>query len=216
MIFATTQICNDFIKLCAWAKVEFPCFQSDSHHLSFTSTTSYLGMCCSFNYHPGNRSYEAFKAATFGTRGGLTIIGSGYPQVADGKSGVLFSSGFIMLVHHPYDFPVEGNQLVLIEIGAVTSVAVYPTLSYSSENIRDLPLQSRRCILDYEMDANVVYRQPACNVACTRRFIYEHCHCHPFHMPRPTNGETMRDCTAVDAACFAKNFCEFGTNFLNC
>lgn len=223
--------CRDFIKVCAWSKVEFDCFPADGGtggdpHLSFRTTTSYLGVCCSFNYQPGNGSYDAYRASTFGTRGGLSIIGSGWPQVADGKSGVLFSSGFMMLLHHPYDYPVEGNQMNLVEIGAVTSVAVYPTLTHSSPEVQALPMRSRRCVLDGEVDGGrggaqmtAVYRQPACAVGCTRRFIYHRCGCHPFHMPRPVgekaangseglggNLERVRDCTAIDAACFARNF----------
>lgn len=219
--------------------MEFVCFpdvtDGGNQHLSFQATTSYLGVCCSFNYHPGNRSYEAYRSATFGTRGGLSIIGSGWPQVADGKSGVLFSSGFMVLLHHPYDYPVEGNQMNLVEIGAVTSVAVYPTLTHSSPEVQELPMLSRRCVLDGEVDGDGgaqwgVYRQPACAVGCTRSFIYRRCGCHPFHMPRPaddhqampTNGsdgaeavsggggeERMRDCTAMDALCFARNFRRF-------
>lgn len=220
--------CRDFIKVCAWSKVEFDCFPADGGtggdpHLSFRATNSYLGVCCSFNYQPGNVSYDAYRSTTFGTRGGLSIIGSGWPQVADGKSGVLFSSGFMMLLHHPFDYPVEGNQMNLVEIGAVTSVAVYPTLTHSAPEVQALPTRSRRCVLDGEVDGEVqmaaVYRQPACAVGCTRRFIYQRCGCHPFHMPRPNgeataNGseglgggaERVRDCTAIDAACFARNF----------
>lgn len=164
-------------------------------------------MCCSFNYHPDNTTYEAYQASSFGTRGGLSIIGTGYPQVADGKSGVLFSSGFIMLLHHPYDYPVEGNQMVLIEIGAVTSVAIYPTMYFASDNIQSMSIQSRRCILDSEWDESPIYRQLACKIGCTRKFIYGQCNCHPFHLPR-RSGETLRDCTAIDAACFANLFCK--------
>lgn len=166
-----------------------------------------MGMCCSFNYHPGNSTYNAFRSPSFGTRGGLSIVGSGYPQVADGKSGALFSSGFVMLLHHPYDYPVEGNQQVFIEIGAVTSVAIYPTLYYASDDIRSMSIQSRSCILDNEWAESAVYRQPACNIGCTRKFVYDQCKCHPFFLPRKS-GEIIRDCTAIDAACYANIYCK--------
>lgn len=211
--------CEDFIKVCAWSKVEFDCFEhstDSTRHLVFRTTMSYLGMCCSFNYYPANESrtiYQPYRSPSFGTKGGLSVIGSAYPQVADGKSGVLFSSGFIMLLHHPLDYPVEGNQMTLVEIGAVTSVAVYPTLMLSSTEVLSLPSKKRRCVVD-EVDEEItkVYRQPSCAVGCARRIIYNLCKCHPFHIPRGTDSmnvsssKWIRECNAVDASCFAKYY----------
>lgn len=53
-----------------------------------------MGACCSFNYHPTNPKYTPFVSNTFGIYGGLSVIGTGRPQIADGKSGVYFSAGF--------------------------------------------------------------------------------------------------------------------------
>lgn len=127
--------------------------------------------------------------------------------MADGKSGALFSSGFIMMIHHPKDFPVEGNPLKLIEIGVITSVAVYPTLSRCTDDVLALPSKTRRCVQPGDMDgAN--YRQPACDVECTRNYMYRTCGCHPFYMPYPTKRSSVRECMAVDAVCFSKHMCK--------
>lgn len=198
------QNCQDFVQVCAWAKVEFPCFQNNSR-FSFYATTSYLGICCSFNYRPDN-GFEAYHSTTFGTKGGLSIVGSGYPQVADGKSGVLFSSGFLMLIHYPEDFPAEVHQMKLIKIGYITSVAIYPTFSHCSSDVLALPIESRQCVLPGEVKPDF-RRQPSCAVACTRDYVYATCKCHPFHLPLPIGGPPMRECTAIDAACFSKHFC---------
>lgn len=195
--------CKDFIKVCAWAKVEFPCFQKHSD-FTIVTTTSYLGICCSFNYHPANTTYVPYHAASFGTRGGLSIIGSGYPQTGGLKSGPLFSSGFIMMIHHPQDFPVEGNPLKLIEIGTISSVAVYPTLSQCTDDVLALPSKSRRCVQPSDIGGDD-YRQPACRVECTLKYIYHTCGCHPFYMPYPKSGSSVRNCLAVDADCFSKH-----------
>lgn len=183
----------------------FPCFQENSY-LKFTESTSYAGICCSFNYRPKNSSYEPYRSPSFGTRGGLSIIGSAHPQVSDGKSGIFFSSGLMMLIHHPFDYPVEGNQMKLIEIGVVTSVAIYPILSHCSDDVLALSVKSRQCIEDSTLGYQ--YRQPACTVTCTRNVIYEKCKCHPFYMPLPQNGPYVRNCLAVDAECFSKYFCK--------
>lgn len=68
-----------------------------------------------------------FVSPTFGINGGLSIIGTGSPQASDGKSGVLYSEGFILLIHHPNDFAVEAAPLTLIKLGTETYVNIAPT-----------------------------------------------------------------------------------------
>lgn len=65
-------------------------------YLKWISTTSHLGACCSFNYNPTNMDYIPFSSNTFGVKGGLTIIGTGFPEISDGKSGIIFSAGFVV------------------------------------------------------------------------------------------------------------------------
>lgn len=197
------QNCEDFIKVCAWAKTEFPCFQKNSH-FSFVATTSYLGLCCSFNYHPEKEAHKPFHSSSFGTRGGLSIIGSGSPQVADGKSGALYSSGFIMLIHHPLDYPVEGNVVRLVEIGHITSVAVYPTLNFCTDEVLALPPDDRQCLHPGDVGGHE-YRESSCNMECLRGLLYATCKCHPFYMPEPVNGLAIRQCEFIDAICYARN-----------
>lgn len=201
--------------MCAWAKREFPCFQNNSQ-FSFVSTTSYLGLCCSFNYNQDQaEQHKPFHSSSFGTRGGLSIIGSGAPQVADGKSGVLFSSGFIMLIHHPLDYPVESNVVRLIEIGHITSVAVYPTLSYCAAEVLDLSPTDRQCLYPADLGAGQYeYRKSSCNLECLRDLMYATCECHPYYMPTSlmmaANGRpSIRECEALDAVCYTKNMSKY-------
>jgi hypothetical protein len=50
----------------------------DEGIFKFEESYSYLGACCSFNYHPEMiHTEEFFKATSFGMNGGLTIIGTG-------------------------------------------------------------------------------------------------------------------------------------------
>lgn len=149
--------CSDFLQACAWSQEPFECVQNVDvgERLSFSESTSYLGLCCSFNYHPENATYDALRARTFSERGGLVVLGN--TSAPDGRSGVLFSAGVVMLLHHPLDFPVDGNELQLVPLGASASVAVYTTLTHSSDEVLALPMASRRCVLDYELD-EAVYR----------------------------------------------------------
>lgn len=107
------KTCEDFIVSCRWSGVEFPCFQ-EHPFLTFKPSTSHLGVCCSFNYHPENKDETIYAANTFGVSHGLTIVGTGYPQPGNGISGAYFSSGFVALIHHPNDFATEESEIALL------------------------------------------------------------------------------------------------------
>lgn len=66
------KTCDDFILHCRWSGVEFPCFQ-EHKFLTFKSSTSFLGICCSFNYHPENKDETKYAANTYGVSHGLTV-----------------------------------------------------------------------------------------------------------------------------------------------
>lgn len=89
------QTCEDFLVECRFAGQVFPCFQKHDF-LTWTTTTSHFGACCSFHYHPLTENFQPFAANKFGSEGALTIIGSGYPLIADGQSGIMYSSGFLV------------------------------------------------------------------------------------------------------------------------
>lgn len=97
-IDALGTTCIDFLKHCFWNGVEFPCFQADEN-MNWQSSYSFLGACCSFNYHSDEETigtHRSFHADTIGIDGGLTIILTGAPQISDGKSGALYSAGFVV------------------------------------------------------------------------------------------------------------------------
>lgn len=140
---------------------------------------------------------------------------SGRPQASDGKSGAVYSEGFVVLVHHPHDFAVDSASTTYIELTQETFVDVSPTHSSCSDQVLGLPFSQRKCIIP--SDLNVAsYRQPACMLNCLRTEIHRRCHCHPFHLPRSDNEtNTYRDCKAKDVTCFVENYCKkvFGKKF---
>lgn len=66
------KTCEDFIIHCSWSGVEFPCFQ-EHKFLTFRTSTSHLGVCCSFNYHPDDKGDATYAANTFGIMNGLSV-----------------------------------------------------------------------------------------------------------------------------------------------
>uniref|UniRef100_A0A1S4H4X8 Uncharacterized protein n=4 Tax=gambiae species complex TaxID=44542 RepID=A0A1S4H4X8_ANOGA len=214
------MICEDFILVCYWAGKQFPCFAKHAF-LGWIGSTSHYGACCSFNYHPNVRgNKDPFVVNTYGMHGGLSVIGTGYPQASDGKSGALYSEGFMLMIHHPHDFAVEASPLTLIRLGKETFVNVLPTDSRCSEQVLALPQSQRDCIVGSDFTPPIErYRQPACTLECLRNEVHRKCGCHPFHLPRPMvgpNGQGIRNCTVYDSMCFVENYYMFKRLQCNC
>lgn len=196
--------CTDFLLRCFFLNVEFPCFQNDSL-LSWRPSYSFLGACCSFNYHPEHYDDNFFKVNYIGISNSITLLLTGAPQISDGKSGFLHSDGLVLLVHHPRDFAVQEDATVLLEQGVEKFVAIFPTALTCSEETMKLPVKQRTCMIS--KDLNVVqYRRPECFLACRRELVYKRCGCHPYHLPVPRSSTRIRDCTAKDVTCFVDNY----------
>ncbi|XP_065085740.1 sodium channel protein Nach [Ochlerotatus camptorhynchus] len=208
------SICEDFIVVCYWAGKKFPCFQKHPF-LSWIGSTSHYGACCSFNYHPSVQETMApFSVNTYGIHGGLSVVGTGYPQASDGKSGALYSEGFMLMIHHPHDFAVEAAPLTLLKLGTETFISVSPTDSRCSSQVLVLPQSQRSCITGRDFPVPIEnYRQPACTLECLRDDVHRKCGCHPYHLPRqsqiPGNTRPIRDCTVYDSLCMIDNFYMF-------
>ncbi|XP_055594577.1 sodium channel protein Nach-like [Uranotaenia lowii] len=208
------MICEDFIVVCYWAGKKFPCTQKHPF-LSWIGSTSHYGACCSYNYHPNvQESLAPFAVNTYGIHGGLSIIGTGFPQASDGKSGALYSEGFMLMIHHPYDFAVESAPLTLLRLGTETFVSVTPTDSRCSAQVLGLPQEQRPCITGKDFPKPIKnYRQPACTLECLRNHVHRKCGCHPFHLPIqsqiPDSEKPIRSCTITDTLCLIDNYYMF-------
>ncbi|XP_035787391.1 sodium channel protein Nach-like [Anopheles albimanus] len=207
------MICEDFIVICYWAGKKFPCF--DRHaFLGWVGSTSHYGACCSFNYHPNVKGDQVpYAINTYGIHGGLSVVGTGYPQASDGKSGALYSEGFMLMIHHPHDFAVEASPLTLLRLGKETFVNVLPTDSRCSEQVLALPQNQRSCLVGGDFQPPIAnYRQPACMLECLRNEVHRKCGCHPFHLPRQREAgkdREIRNCTVYDSICFVQNYYMF-------
>ncbi|XP_075159387.1 pickpocket 6 [Haematobia irritans] len=191
--------CNDFVKRCFWGGVEFPCRQ-EHEYLSFSSTTSFLGPCCSFNYHPQNLSYVPFSSNTFGVDGGLTFIG------VEGSEEDI-STGLIVFVHHPMDFATEAAPSVTITSNSESFIEIMPTVQVSSADVLELPPKKRDCLTSDDV-AEAVYRQTACILECESKTIVEKCQCISYHLPNFSNGN-IRECYLNDSQCYWENLDNF-------
>lgn len=188
-----------------WHKHQNGC--GDLHCNQFVQTVSYLGICCSINYHALNHTSKPYTSNYFGIGSGLKLILSKYPQLSDGISGVLNSDGLIMLIHHPQIFPTESSHMILIKPMRENYIAVYPIITTCASNVLDLTPQERKCIQpsDYKRD---YYTKSDCERQCLVDRIYNTCGCHPYYLPMVENNR-VRMCGVNDAGCFAYNFCKY-------
>ncbi|XP_050324400.1 sodium channel protein Nach [Bactrocera neohumeralis] len=195
---AVSGSCNDFVQRCYWGIEEFPCRQKHEY-LSFISTTSFLGPCCSFNYNPKNLSYVPFSANIFGIDGGLTIVG------VEGSERNL-STGLIVLAHHPMDYVTEATSSVTITSNSESFVEISPTVQSSSTEVLELSQGKRDCLISDDLELHS-YRQAACSLACRTEAIMKTCQCVPYHIPNAK--ADYRECKLNDSVCYSKNFDAF-------
>lgn len=201
-------VCRDFLLVCYFNGVKFPCLSNGNGYVGFVESYSYLGSCCSFNYNPNAENEDEFlKINSFGSTGGLSVIATGRPQASDGKSGAVYSEGLVALVHHPNDFPVESHQTTYLPFGSETFIDIQPLHSSCTDQVLSLPFEQRKCILPKDLNKHS-YRQPACLLECLKDKIHNLCHCHPFHLPKSDNETNYRFCKAKEISCFVTNLCE--------
>lgn len=142
----------------------------------------------------------------FGIGSGLNIVLSGFPQLSDGISGALFSSGLMMLIHHPHDFPSETSQIILLKEGRENFVAVYPIITTCSSEVLDLAIHERKCYQPSDFN-DEDYLKSACELDCLVKGIHKICDCHPYYLPPAAGNGNIRKCNVTDAICFSQNFC---------
>lgn len=180
----------------------------DSKHCNqFVQTVSYLGICCSINYHALNHSTSPYISNYFGIGSGLKLILTQRPQLTDGISGVLNSDGLIMLIHHPQIFSTESTHVILIKPMRENFVAVYPIITTCASNVLDLTPQERKCNQPSDFNRQY-YSKSECERQCLIDRIYKTCACHPYYLPLPENSR-IRLCEVSDARCFSDNFCKY-------
>lgn len=145
-----------------------------------------------------------FATNQYGIGSGLNIVLSGYPQLSDGISGALLSTGLMMIIHHPYDFPSKTSQIILLRPERQNFIAVNPIITTCASDVLDLAIHERKCYQPGDWDGEV-YLKSACELDCLAKGIYEGCGCHPYNLPMLA-GRKIRKCKVSDAACFSRNF----------
>lgn len=196
--FSVSSDCSDFLKKCYWGQTEFGCLDtSSSNYLKFSLSTTYLGPCCSFNSNSMNSSFAPFSTNSFGLNSGLTIIGS------EGRFSNL-SSGLIILIHHPLDYPTESVKTVTVKTSSETFLEINPGSYSTSKEILDLTPDKRNCFTSSDLEVNF-YRASLCTLNCQNEAIFKQCGCYPYQMQNSLN-RVVKECKLKDVFCYTENF----------
>lgn len=196
--FSVSSNCSDFLRTCYWGFTEFECLDFSSDNiLKFSLSTTYLGPCCSFNANSVNNSFVPFSTNSFGLNSGLTVVGF------EGRYSNL-STGLIILIHHPLDYPTEAVKTVTVRKNTESFLEINPESFSTSAEILDLTPDKRNCYTSSDLEFNF-YRASICTLTCQNEAVFEKCGCYPYHM-WTSGAKAEKECKLKDSFCYSENF----------
>lgn len=93
-----------------------------------------------------------------------------------------------VIIHTSYEYPSAGDGLWLNEEqGMKTSIRVFPSITVTSDNVKDLEIESRGCVFPDEKDLYIyhVYTESSCLIECRLMYLADVCNCHMYYFPPP-------------------------------
>ncbi|XP_046736820.1 sodium channel protein Nach-like [Diprion similis] len=176
-----TRNCSEITVRCKWKGKIISC---DS---IFESSLSRDGICCSFNYlgvpdrKKSGRIPKRVTACGFQT--GLSVMLNLAPL--DYHATLFGGYGLKVILHDPYDYPDRNAASKLIRMDEETFLSVTPEVTYSTNDVRNLPLSKRSCIFSDEGEDLIAppgnYSYHNCLSICRLQTIWEKCGCIPYY-----------------------------------
>ncbi|XP_076624533.1 sodium channel protein Nach [Colletes latitarsis] len=205
-INSVTEPCENFLAACVVKSIAQNC--SDLFEMSYTRE----GICCSYNYITvkqitENNQWKPVRSASCGYKSGLGVKINLKPD--DYHSSILGSVGVKVMLHDPYTYPDFDAPAKLIGIDKYSFLTVKPEKTYSTPNVKSLPLSKRPCIFSDESTmiegfrnrernfATAKYSFENCMAQCRATVIKAKCGCIPYYYPQ--NG--TRICNLRDVEC---------------
>ncbi|XP_039276827.1 sodium channel protein Nach-like isoform X2 [Nilaparvata lugens] len=118
-------------------------------------------------------------------------------------------SGVRVQVHHVTEYPEAGMGFpVPAEHGTKMSATVKPSLTRSTDAIRNLPVNVRNCYFADEKHLGVSnsYTEKSCLIECRLDYLFEVCGCRPYYFNLLDN--TIPVCNASRLRCVAEHSVE--------
>ncbi|XP_049877879.1 sodium channel protein Nach-like [Pectinophora gossypiella] len=196
------QNCDDFLRVCIFKQRLYPHCRG-----LFRPILTKHGLCCIFNsmYHyKKNRRNEhdrEFKPLLIGTTGfndGLVVITDFNP--ANALDYTIPGAGATRVMYTDWtEFPAD-DESMLIPPNTESLHLLFVTATYCSNDVRELPPFSRKCMFEGERQLPFFwrYRNSDCDLLCLVRAVEERCHCLMLYLPHL---RLQQVCAVADIQC---------------
>ncbi|KAF5276888.1 hypothetical protein FQA39_LY06439 [Lamprigera yunnana] len=196
---------------CNWQSKTVPCEQL------FQKVKTTYGFCCAFNYYgmndvsnlvaskPKNTSYIVGGAGpALGLRVVLDLDREQY------TSAIRPIYGLSVVVQSSIEFPEMSLQSHTIEVSEELTLSVTPKVFQSTESIRGMNINKRKCLFDNEgqLEWSDKYSYKTCISECKARAIFHYCDCWPYYYPRI---RPRKICSLLDIPCLRKHKYNYST-----
>ncbi|XP_043067471.2 pickpocket protein 28-like [Drosophila bipectinata] len=112
-----------------------------------------------------------------------------------------FKKGYKVFFNSPESVPLTSANYILVSHGDEVLVRLLPSYVMSTESLREIPQDQRKCFFNYERELRFfrTYSQNNCQTECLANFTVSRCGCAKFWMPKP---EDTPVCGLNDIACY--------------
>ncbi|CAK1552294.1 unnamed protein product [Leptosia nina] len=201
------QSCEDFLKLCFFKKKVYPNCRELFHPI-----ITNRGLCCVFNniyqhqYKKRNEKIKNFTQITAqnvgaGLGNALSVVVDYNPE--DAVDGTVVSAGATrVMITEAFEFPSE-EESNLVRPNSESYHIIHPTYTYCSEDVKRLPVGSRKCLFAEEKQVRYFgeYHSSDCSLLCHIQQIERHCHCTMIYVPHV---HVERACNISSIACIIR------------
>lgn len=133
---------------------------------------------------------------------GLSVLLN--PMAEDYYISHYSSYGFRVLLHDAYDFPDRNAPTKIVTLGKESFMRIVPEITYSTEDIRNMPIDMRKCLFhdEHKMPVMQRYSFVNCMSNCRIRLLYEKCGCITYNLP---NNGSAKTCGLKELGCVLDN-----------
>ncbi|XP_023166385.2 sodium channel protein Nach [Drosophila hydei] len=205
IMYMLTPKCTEYIIKCSLNNVNIPCFSESAFQMKLTK----YGPCCTFNSNNGLKKRTFSNRLADASFGLTVVINSSH---ADYFAPVLYTNGYIVIVHDADNFPsiTSSNSLEMFPGQREESyLKIFARVIDTDKSLYSFSPFGRRCYFHREADMpqrSYVYTFPNCITRCRIRSIIALCNCIPFQMPLDLvdNLDGLVYCTLSHISCLSQ------------
>lgn len=154
-----------------------------------------------------SRSPKPLRVTACGAQTGIAVLLN--PLIHDYHTTFFSSYGFRVFIHDAYDFVDDNAETKALSLKVIALLSVTPESTYSTDDVRGLPIDVRHCLMANEKKLHVMqsYSFVNCMAECRSDIVFRLCGCVPYHM---LNNGTHPVCEMSQITCVVENKLVFG------